>query len=239
MITRADLPWGRLLLASPSKPESDTGKLRSDPSALSVATLIERAHAGDRAAFGVLVARYERKVLTTTWRYLRNREDAMDAAQETFLRVHKYLRGFNVRDDFGAWIYRIAINVSCDMAAARGKRQQFEADSEKEETRAVDDALDPEQASAARAAQVVFEQALKSLSPKERAAYVMRDLDGASTAAVALALDASMSTVRVHICMARRKIWTALRAAGHGDLQGSGMRKKTELDDGDSDEGNS
>ena len=60
----------------------------SKSAALSSASLVERARAGDPAAFEALIDCYQRKVLSTAWRMLGNREDAHDAAQEVFLRVH-------------------------------------------------------------------------------------------------------------------------------------------------------
>src|SRR6266545_3278314 len=75
------------------------------------APAVERAKAGDPAAFEELIDCYQRKVLSTAWRMLGNREDAHDAAQEVFLRVHKYLSGFRSDQDFAAWLYRIIVNV--------------------------------------------------------------------------------------------------------------------------------
>src|SRR5215831_588719 len=77
----------------------------------SISRLIERVKAGDTAAFEQIIDCHQRKVMATAWRMLGNREDARDAAQEVFLRAYKYLGSFNLEHDFGAWLYRIIMNV--------------------------------------------------------------------------------------------------------------------------------
>lgn len=158
-----------------------------------VEALVTRAQAGDVKAFAALVSRFEQKVLTTAWRFLRDRDDAMDAAQETFLRAHKYLGSYDGRD-FGAWLYRITVNAARDVGRRRGP-QPVAAEAESQET-----------LSATGTAHRALADALNSLTEKERTAFVMRDLDGLSTEEVARILGVSAVTVRVHICMARKKI---------------------------------
>src|SRR5258708_35207656 len=76
----------------------------------SVASMIERAKAGDPAAFEQMIDCYQRKVISTAWRMLGNREDARDPAQEVFLRVYKYQGGFRVDQYLAACMNRIIIN---------------------------------------------------------------------------------------------------------------------------------
>ena len=191
---------------------TDTLGLRDSSSksaALSSSSLVERARAGDPAAFEELIDCHQRKVLSTAWRILGNREDAHDAAQEVFLRVHKYLGGFRSHEDFAAWLYRIIVNVCRDHARKRGPRHQFTSlESEREdgtfETLASGEDVE---ANAIKAQQrALIEQALDTLTTKERAAIVLRDLEGLSTEEVARALGSSQTTVRTQICSARAKI---------------------------------
>src|ERR1051325_4155879 len=77
----------------------------------SLAPVIERARAGDVAAFEQIIDHCQRKVISTAWRMLGNRDDARDAAQDVFLRVYKYLGSFDPEQDFSAWLYRIVVNV--------------------------------------------------------------------------------------------------------------------------------
>ena len=77
--------------------------------------LVQQAKAGDRNAFAALVSAYETKIYNLALRYLGNREDAMDASQEVFLRVFRFLPGFQEESGFSTWIYRIGVNVCKDM----------------------------------------------------------------------------------------------------------------------------
>jgi RNA polymerase sigma-70 factor, ECF subfamily len=177
--------------------------------ASSLAPVIARAKAGDAAAFEQLVECYQRKVLATAWRMLGNQEDARDAAQEAFLRVYRYLGGFRPDQDFAAWLYRIVINVCRDHGRKRGRRDQFtsyEMEEELGNLRTLSSGEDLEAAAILSQQQAMIAQALGSLSKKERAAIVLRDLEGLTTEEVARVLGSSQATVRSQISSARAKI---------------------------------
>ena len=169
----------------------------------------ERAKSGDVAAFEQIFDRYQRKVLLTAWRILGNREDARDAAQEVFLRVYKYLGRFRSDQDFAAWLYRIIVNVCRDHARKRGRRDQFTSYETEHRLGSFDSMASGEdvEASLLRSQQqALIADALDSLSVKERAAIVLRDLEGLTTEEVARALGSSQTTVRSQISTARSKI---------------------------------
>ena len=84
-----------------------------------MARLIIRAKAGDTAAFDQIIINHQRRVISLAWRLLGDREDARDAAQETFLRVYKSFGRFDPAQDFNGWLYRIAVNVCRDLARKR------------------------------------------------------------------------------------------------------------------------
>jgi RNA polymerase sigma-70 factor, ECF subfamily len=176
---------------------------------LSSASVVARAKSGDTAAFEELIDCYQRKVLSTAWRMMGNREDAYDASQEVFLRVHKYLAGFRSDQDFAAWLYRIIVNVCRDQLRKRGRPHQFasfESEREAGTLEALSSSEDVE-ANAIRSQQrALLADALDTLSTKERAAVVLRDLEGLSTEEVARVLGSSQTTVRTQISSARAKI---------------------------------
>ena len=177
--------------------------------ALSSASVIERVKAGEPAAFEQLIDCYQRKVLSTAWRMLGNREDARDAAQEVFLRVHKYLGGFRSDQDFAAWLYRIIVNVCRDHMRKRSAHHQFASFESELEDGALEALASNEdvEANAIRSQQrAMIGAALDTLSTKERAALVLRDLEGLSTEEVARVLGSSQTTVRTQISSARAKI---------------------------------
>ena len=173
--------------------------------------IFERAKSGDVAAFEEIFDRYQRKVLLTAWRILGNREDARDAAQEVFLRVYKYLGRFRSDQDFAAWLYRIIVNVCRDHARKRGRRDQFtsyEAEHRLGSFNSIASSEDVEASLLRSQQQAMIGEALDSLSVKERAAIVLRDLEGLTTEEVARALGSSQTTVRSQISTARAKIKT-------------------------------
>ena len=85
----------------------------------SLALLVERAAAGDKAAFEQIMIHSQQRVMAMSWRILGNEADARDASQEVFLRVYKYLRRFKQDQDFFAWLYRINVNVCRDLLKQR------------------------------------------------------------------------------------------------------------------------
>ena len=178
--------------------------------AANVATLPSRWSrvAGDSAAFEQIIESYQRRVVTTAWRMLGNREDARDAAQEVFLRVYKYIRGFRSDQDFTAWLYRITMNVCRDQIRRR-RRDQLSSFEAEQEIGSFDDLVSSENVEAAliRSQQrAMIVEALGTLSDKERAAVVLRDLEGLDTAEVARVLGSTQTTVRSQISSARAKI---------------------------------
>jgi RNA polymerase sigma-70 factor, ECF subfamily len=171
--------------------------------------IVDRAKAGDAAAFEELIDCYQRKVLSTAWRMMGNREDARDAAQEVFMRVHKYLSGFRSDQDFAAWLYRIIVNVCRDHQRKQGGRHQFASFESEREAGTFEALVSSEdvEANAIKSQQrAMIAEALDTLSTKERAAIVLRDLEGLSTEEVARVLGSSQTTVRTQISSARAKI---------------------------------
>ena len=78
---------------------------------LSDRQLVERCQAGDMSAFQELVSRYHQKVYMVSLGLLRNREDALEVAQEAFFRAYRKLSSFQGDSSFYTWIYRIAVNI--------------------------------------------------------------------------------------------------------------------------------
>ena len=182
------------------------GSLRESSAPL--VRVIERALAGDLTAFDQIIMSHQRRVISTAWRLLGNEDDARDAAQEVFLRVYKHLKTFDLAQDFSGWLYRIVINVCRDQARKRGQRgmtTSFEAEYETGNLNPVSG--DDTEANAMLAQErAIIARALASLSEKERAALVLRDLEGLPTEEVARILGSSQTTVRSQICSARAKI---------------------------------
>jgi RNA polymerase sigma-70 factor (ECF subfamily) len=177
--------------------------------------LIKRAAAGDTVAFEQIMIHSQQKVMALSWRMLGNEADARDASQEVFLRVYKYLGRFRQDQDFFAWIYQITVNVCRDIAKKRQRHAaQFPSFASLDtgsgegafaiqaDQKGADDNL-----IAAQQHQLIA-AAMATLPEKERAAIVLRDLEGLPTDEVARILKSSSTTVRSQISSARRKIKT-------------------------------
>ena len=175
--------------------------------------LITQAAAGDTAAFEQIMIHSQQKVMALSWRMLGNEADARDASQEVFLRIYKYLGRFRQDQDFFAWVYQITVNVCRDLAKKRKRHStQFPSlasmDTGRDES-ALEVAADQQGADetliAAQQRELIV-GAMANLPAKERAAIVLRDIEGHTTDEVARILKSSSTTVRSQISSARRKI---------------------------------
>ncbi len=177
------------------------------------AVLVAQACAGDATAFERIMLATEQRVVSIAWRMLGNRDDARDAAQDVYLRVFKYLERFRAGEDFRGWLYRITINVCHDFARKKGatglaQLDQIDFAQESAASEAGRRSADPESLALHEQQLALIRSALQSLPPKERAALVLRDLEGFSTEEVAQALGSRPVTVRSQVSSARAKIKT-------------------------------
>lgn len=172
------------------------------------AALVAKAVAGEPAAFGELVVRNERRVLTLAWRLLGRMDEAQDAAQEVFLRAFRYLHRVDARKSLTPWLMRITVNVCRDLGRKRRTLPTtFSAmDKPPLESAATGPAGNPHEELVADERRQMLWSALDRLPDKERAAIVLRDLEGLSTEEVAALLKSSQATVRSQISSARLKI---------------------------------
>ena len=163
--------------------------------------LIGDAKAGDVSAFERLVVLHERVVLRFAQRLLLNREAARDAAQEVFLRLYRNIRSIDERRELSPWLYRTTSNICLDMLRRTRNDLSINLVAEPQV-----EGLNPEQAMRLAQQQRFLVEALRELSPRERQAIVLRDLEGWSTAEVAELLGSTETTVRSQISTGRVKL---------------------------------
>jgi RNA polymerase sigma-70 factor, ECF subfamily len=148
-------------------------------------------------AFDGLVALHQQKILRTAYRMLGRLEDAQDAAQEVFLRLWKNLD--RIEGDPQAWLYRVTVNICNDQF--RRRTLTAEAAGEiRDPTPGPESALDLEDRKR------LLMDGLQTLPERERAAVVLRDIEGLATREVAAILSVEEVTVRTQISMARVKL---------------------------------
>ena len=158
----------------------------------------ESGREDDTTAFESILRMHERRVLLTAYRMLGSMEDAQDAAQEVFLKLHKHLRRFDESRSLAPWLYRVTLNTCRDIGARRGRERGVPL--EAVEPRAVPAERDW------REERRIVALALRHLPEKERAALVLRDIEGLATADIARILRSSEATVRSQVSSARLKI---------------------------------
>jgi RNA polymerase sigma-70 factor (ECF subfamily) len=159
---------------------------------------------GEPATFEALLRTHEVMVARTALRLTGNRQDAQDAAQEVFLRLHRSLGRIDDSGNLSGWLYRVTVNVCRDIL-----RKRRNTDSLDDIQLAVPSSTE---ADLGRAQQLrLVEEALRTLPEKERAAVTLRDIEGLSTREVAEILGSSEATVRSQISAARLKIRKMLR----------------------------
>jgi RNA polymerase sigma-70 factor, ECF subfamily len=196
------------------------------PSVLSGAddrTLIERAQAGDRSAFEVLVQRYDRQVLRLALNVLGSAEDARDVYQEAFLKIYRNLHRFRFECAFYTWIYRIVTNICLDHLRRRRSHPEEQPPVlrtvSSEERRDVDffdrqegngSHSDPERQVLGHEIGKQVEAALQVLSPRERIVFEMRHYQGMKLRAIGEALGTTEETAKNSLFRATRKLRTQL-----------------------------
>jgi RNA polymerase sigma-70 factor (ECF subfamily) len=180
--------------------------------------LVLEAQAGSRAAFEVLVHRYDRDVLRLALNLMKRTEDARDVYQEAFLKVYRNLHRFRFECSFYTWLYRIVTNVCLDHLRRRKSRPEDQAPelhaSSYEEgstdfferQREHRPALDPEKHLAGQEIQARLAAAMLRLSPRERVVFEMKHYQGLKLRAIGTALGTSEETVKNSLFRATRKL---------------------------------
>lgn len=151
-----------------------------------------------KSHFDDLIAKYQTMVYRTAWRMLGDSAEAEDISQEVFLKLHSRLAEFEQQPNPSGWLYRVTVNQSLDRI--RRRKPQSEPED------LVSNAISPE-ASAIRQQQLDrLASLLQRLSPQERAALVLRDLEGLNGREVGEILNVSEETVRSAIFRAKEKL---------------------------------
>lgn len=179
--------------------------------------LVAQVLDGNQRAFEALLARHEPRVLRVLRLLGVSSDDREDVAQEVFVRVFRFLGGFKPGNPFAGWIYRIAVNAVHDYRGRVGRRRRDEAEwMPGLEELAADESL-PARRDLEMDLRRQLEGALNVLSERERAVFVLRELEGLSTREVARSLGITGVTVRRHLGRARKSLQ---RALGAGEKKG-------------------
>ena len=200
------------------RPADARAGVRVEPGNQDEARLIERAKRGDKAAFGALVRQHERFAYASAYSIVRHREDALDLAQEAFVRAFRALDRFEAGQPFRPWLYQIVRNAALNALKKRQRRGERSLD-----TLAENGIEPPSPASTpdAKAAQgelrVALEVALQGLTPEQREIIQLRHFLELSYAEIADCLEIPIGTVLSRLHGARKALARAWAARGAGE----------------------
>jgi RNA polymerase sigma-70 factor (ECF subfamily) len=177
--------------------------------------LVERAQAGDRRAFELLVRKYQYKIIQLVGRLVGD-ADAPDVAQESFIKAWRALNGFRGQSAFYTWLYRIGINTAKNHLVARSRRpstQDIDVDDAEQfgHTEQMSDVDTPEAVLLSEEIKQKVSETIAKLPPDLRQAITLRELEGLSYEEIAEVMNCPIGTVRSRIFRAREAIDVVLK----------------------------
>jgi RNA polymerase sigma-70 factor (ECF subfamily) len=174
--------------------------------------LVRKAQEGSRAAFDMLVIKYQRRVERLLARSVRDPADVADLCQETFLAVYRALPAFRGDSAFYTWVYRIAINAAKRHLSRQRPVESLDDDDGTFDTGAApSDHATPEALLASRQLARSLDEAVEALADDQRRALLLREVDGLSYEEIADLMDCPPGTVRSRIFRAREAVAARLR----------------------------
>ena len=174
--------------------------------------LIRQAKQGDREAFGVLVQRYQRRVVGVALAVVHNPDDALELAQETFVRAYENLGSFESRSSFSTWLYRIAANLAIDLRRREGRHSFVRGeDAEVEIERLPSSAGDSFAEFSRTELNRRLREALDELTPEHRAVILLREVEGLSYDEISDVLQCPRGTVMSRLHYARNRLRMILK----------------------------
>jgi len=200
-----------------------------------VEVLLEQSQNGDLAAFERLVGLYQNRVYSLSYQLAGNHADAQDLAQEVFIKAYLAIKNFRREADFGTWLHRIAVNLWLNLKRKQGAIPVISLDEpvQTPEGRVYREVAaaggNPEQYVEDREFGDCVRAALDELSADQKAALILRDIEGYTYEEMAAILNCSLGTVKSRLNRARQllrqKVELALQEAAEGTVTAGGKAK--------------
>lgn len=172
---------------------------------------IQSAKAGDESAFAELVRRHSAGLHRAVARILADDTEAWDVVQMAFLKAWQKLERYDPRYSFTTWLYRIGTNLAIDLLRSRSSRERAHKAGTEHRLRLVGNGEGAGSRAESREADEILRQLVGVLTPQQRSAFVLREMEGLETAEVADVLGCSATTVRNHIFQARKALRRELK----------------------------
>ena len=181
---------------------------------LSDTDLIIQAQKGNQNAFEELVYRYDRNVLSVALKYANNEDDAKDLYQEVFIRVYRGLKNFRFQSEFSTWLFRITTNV-CLTYKSRSKEhlrvsidRSFDDDEQEISLspELVYEGSSPEEISSGSNIGEIVNEAVESLSPKQKMTFILKHYEGYKIREIAEMMNCKEGTVKKYLFDATKNL---------------------------------
>ena len=170
---------------------------------------IRRAAAGDETAFAAIVTSYQKTEYHLALSTLHDREEALDASQEIFLKVFRFLPDFHFQSSFSTWLYRIARNTVTDILRSRGRRPCGSVDELAEQGWEPPDAAegaDPFAGLLKSERRRLLTESMENLSEPHREILRLYAFAGESYESIAALLGIEIGTVKSRISRAKKEL---------------------------------
>ena len=177
--------------------------------------LIQQAQGGDLRSFSLLVEIYQERAVHIAYSWVGNFEDARDLAQDAFVKAYENLASFKAESRFYTWFYRVLSNVCKDFLRKKNVRKHLsvwldgrndEDEAQEPEETAVSTAKDSSEVLANKELSIQIDTALEKLPAQQKAAFIMRYLEGLSLNEIAEVMQLSEGAVKAHLWQAAQKM---------------------------------
>jgi RNA polymerase sigma-70 factor (ECF subfamily) len=176
--------------------------------------LVKRAKAGDYQAFDLLVLKYQSRLISTAFKFVKDLQIAEDIVQDSFIKSFKSMGSFREDSTFYTWIYRITVNTSKNYLVSKKRKDELLlTDISKEENYVIEpiDKDTPEDLFLANQLHKVIIESLNGLAEDTKMALTLREFDGLSYEQISEVVNCPVGTVRSRIFRGREVVDDAIK----------------------------
>lgn len=174
-------------------------------------SLLIKAKQGNVEAFEELTSSYYSKVYNICYKMLNNADDAIEQAQETFIKAYKYIKDFKGNCSLSTWLYRIATNVCLDFLRKNKNKRTISLEQNTYDDLQIKDSLvsdkpGPEKVAETNAQKLAIREAMAKMNENNRIVIILRDFMGLSYEEISETIKAPTGTVKSRISRARSEL---------------------------------
>ena len=181
--------------------------------------LVRRAKSGDYQAFDLLVLKYQSRLISTAFKFVKDQQIAEDLVQDSFIKSFKSIGSFREDSTFYTWIYRITVNTSKNYLVSKKRKDELlQTDISEEENYFIEpiDKDTPEDIFHASQLHKIIIESLNGLGEDTKMALTLREFDGLSYEQIAEIVNCPVGTVRSRIFRGREVIDDAIKEYREG-----------------------